>query len=141
MSDLQDVVANWDDTEVARRWLMLCPIRKKDDKSAEVPNEFELNSIRNDPDKLKEIRSRLSNVSWWMRLLCQNIGMRSNQEDREVGKFFQASILSQASQARDEHDVIAAFLGKLKMQKGSKCVNVCAEMVEDGSNRLSFDRI
>ena len=23
-----DVVATWDDTEVARRWLMLCPMRK-----------------------------------------------------------------------------------------------------------------
>ena len=23
-----DVVATWDDTEVARRWLMLCPVRK-----------------------------------------------------------------------------------------------------------------
>ena len=46
-----DVVKTWDDTEIARRWLMLCPIRKKDDKSPEEPNEFELNSIRNDPDR------------------------------------------------------------------------------------------
>ena len=84
-----DVVATWDDTEVARRWLMLCPKRKKPDKSPEAPNEFELNSIRNDPDKLATIRNRLSDVAWWMRLLCQNIGTRANQEDKEVGKFFQ----------------------------------------------------
>ena len=84
-----DVVATWNDSEVARRWLMLCPIRKMEDGSAEEPNEFELNSIRNDPDKLKEIRTRLSHVSWWMRLLCQNIGTRANREDQEVGKFFQ----------------------------------------------------
>lgn len=84
-----DVVATWDDSEVARRWLTLCPIRRKEDGSAEEPNEFELNSIRNDPDKLKEIRTRLSHVSWWMRLLCQNIGTRANREDEEVGKFFQ----------------------------------------------------
>ena len=84
-----DVVVTWDDLEVARRWLMLCPIRKKKDRSAEEPNEFELNSIRNDPDKLATIRKRLSDVAWWMRLLCQNIGTRANQEDLEVGKFFQ----------------------------------------------------
>jgi hypothetical protein len=84
-----DVVATWDDTEVAKRWLMLCPKRKKPDKSPEEPNEFELNSIRNDPDKLSTIRTRLSDVAWWMRLLCQNIGTRANQEDKEVGKFFQ----------------------------------------------------
>ena len=83
-----DVVATWDDTEVARRWLMLCPKRKKPDKSPEAPNEFELNSIRNDPDKLATIRNRLSDVAWWMRLLCQNIGTRANQEDKEVGNFF-----------------------------------------------------
>jgi len=29
-----DVVATWDDTEVARRWLMLCPKRKNEDRSA-----------------------------------------------------------------------------------------------------------
>ena len=100
-----DVVKTWDDTEIARRWLMLCPIRKKDDKSPEEPNEFELNSIRNDPDKLGEIRLRLSNVSWWMRLLCQNIGMRANQEDREVGKFFQARY--RAVRILDEESLLA----------------------------------
>ena len=30
--------------------------------------------IRNDPVRLKEIRSRLSDISWWMRLLSQKIG-------------------------------------------------------------------
>ena len=84
-----DVVATWDDTEVARRWLMLCPRRKNEDRSAKEPNEFELNSIRNDPETVANIRTRLSDVAWWMRLLCQNIGTRANKEDREVGKFFQ----------------------------------------------------
>ena len=68
---------------------MLCPKRKKPDKSPDEPNEFELNAIRNDPDKMAIIRTRLSDVAWWMRLLCQNIGTRANQEDKEVGKFFQ----------------------------------------------------
>ena len=53
------------------------------------PNEFELNSIRNDPEKVTTIRTRQSDVAWWMRLLCQNIGSRANKEDREVEKFFQ----------------------------------------------------
>ena len=85
-----DVVATWDDSEVARRWLMLCPIRKDKNKAPIEPNEFELNSVRNDPAKLAEVRSRLSDIGWWMRLLCQNIGARANIEDREVGKFWQS---------------------------------------------------
>ena len=89
-----DVVAAWDDTEVARRWLLLCPIRKGDDAASLEPNEFELNSIRHDPDRLAKIRSRLSDISWWMRLLCQDIAQRANREDGEVGKFFQSRFLS-----------------------------------------------
>lgn len=69
-----DVVAAWDDTEVARRWLMLCPVRRKRDQHPEDPSEFELNSLRNDPARIGEIRSRLSDISWWMRLLSQKIG-------------------------------------------------------------------
>jgi REP element-mobilizing transposase RayT len=85
-----DVVATWDDTEVARRWFLLCPRRKREDGSAEEPNECELNSIRHDPDRLAQIRLRLSDISWWMRLLCQTIAIRANREDQETGKFWQS---------------------------------------------------
>jgi hypothetical protein len=84
-----DVVKEWSDAEVARRWLMLCPVRKTAERTAEEPNEFELNSIRNNPEKLAMIRRRLSDISWWMRLLCQHIAMRANHEDQEIGRFFQ----------------------------------------------------
>ena len=67
---------------------MLCPIRKDKNKAPIEPNEFELNSVRDDPAKLAEVRNRLSDIGWWMRLLCQNIGARANNEDREVGKFW-----------------------------------------------------
>ncbi|TVS12939.1 MAG: hypothetical protein EA424_22110, partial [Planctomycetaceae bacterium] len=85
-----DVVAIWDDAEVARRWLMLCPKRRTADNRPEEPNESELDTIRHDPARLQEIRSRLSDISWWMRLLSQKIGRMANQEDGESGKFWQA---------------------------------------------------
>jgi len=78
-------VALWDDTEVARRWLMLCPLRKTEDGFAEEPNENELNTLRNDPLRLATIRLRLSDIAWWMRLLCQHIATRANLEDQELG--------------------------------------------------------
>ncbi len=85
-----DVVAEWDDSEIARRWLMLCPERRDKHGKPEDPSEFELNHIRKDKAKLKVIRSRLSDISWWMRLLSQNIAQRANKEDGEIGKFWQA---------------------------------------------------
>jgi len=100
-----DVVATWDDREVARRWLMLCPPRKNDAGQAEEPNEFELNSIQNNPSKLATIRSRLSDISWWMRLLCQKVAQRSNRDDREIGKFWQARF--RAVRLLDEASILA----------------------------------
>jgi hypothetical protein len=85
-----DVVATWDDAEVARRWLMLCPKRRTSDKQPAEPTPEELQSILKNPAALREIRTRLSDVSWWMRLLCQKIGRRANKEDDEFGKFWQA---------------------------------------------------
>jgi hypothetical protein len=85
-----DVVATWDDSEVARRWLLICPVRKNLAGEPEEPNEFELNSIRNDPRKLEILRLRLSDLGWWMRVLCQYIALRANREDNELGKFWQS---------------------------------------------------
>ncbi|MEI8020305.1 MAG: hypothetical protein WCH39_19040 [Schlesneria sp.] len=100
-----DVVATWDDTEVARRWLMLCPVRKNDEGFAEEPNEAELNMIRNDPQRLQTVRLRLSDIAWWMRLLCQNIAVRANHEDREMGKFWQSRY--RAVRLLDEQAILA----------------------------------
>ena len=38
-----DVVLTWDDTEVARRWLLICPVRKN---SAGEPGETGTGSVR-----------------------------------------------------------------------------------------------
>ena len=100
-----DVVATWDDAQVARRWLMLCPVRKTADRQPEEPNEPEIDMIRNDPHKLAAIRSRLSDIGWWMRLLCQQIATRANHEDKEVGKFWQARF--RAVRLLDEQALLA----------------------------------
>ena len=61
--------------------------------------------LLNEPDKLATIRKRLSDVAWWMRLLCQNIGTRANQEDKEVGKFSQGRY--RAVRILDEETLLA----------------------------------
>ncbi|WP_182864946.1 hypothetical protein [Stieleria mannarensis] len=84
-----DIVQTWDDTEVARRWLMICPKRKDNDGNALPPSEPELDTIRNCPTRVEELRLRLSDVSWWMRLLNQRIAQRANREDDAGGRFFE----------------------------------------------------
>ncbi len=70
--------------------MILCPLRKNDLGQAEEPTENELDRIISDSVKLASIRSRLSDISWWMRLVSQNIAQRANRDDNEVGKFWQS---------------------------------------------------
>jgi REP element-mobilizing transposase RayT len=99
-----DVVDSWDDTEVARRWLMICPQRKINDNAAE-PTEAELNSIRCCSVRLAEIRQRLSSVSWWMRLLNQRVAQWANKEEDETGRFWQDRF--RAIRLIDEESLVA----------------------------------
>ena len=71
-----------------------CPKRKQSDGSPAEPKETEINSIINDAVKLKQIRSRLSDISWWMRLMCQKIAVHANAEDETTGRFFQGRFRS-----------------------------------------------
>ena len=84
-----DVVATWDDTEVARRWLMICPLRKDQQGNPLEPSESELNTIRSNPQRLATIRRRLSDISWWMRLLSQPLAAMANREENQLGRFWQ----------------------------------------------------
>jgi len=108
-----DVVATWDNTQVALRWWQLFPTRKVKlkingewFKTPATPTEFELNAIRNDPVRLATIRLRLSDLSWWMRLLCQYIAMRANAEDgMGLGRFWQGRY--KAVRILDEESLLA----------------------------------
>ena len=58
-----DVVAEWSDDEVALRWWRLFPQRRNKNVDPEDPEDHELLAIKGDPDKLAEIRRRLSDIS------------------------------------------------------------------------------
>ena len=80
-----DIVATWSDEEVARRWWYVCPDRKNKDGSIPDPKPCEIKLLLQDVD---EYRSRLSDISWMMRLACQRIATRANKEDDVTGRFF-----------------------------------------------------
>jgi hypothetical protein len=88
-----DVVATWSDREVARRWLMICPRRKSAKGAAkgiaEEPSESDLGTITNNPERLAEIRVRLSHISWFMRMIAEPIARQANREDQTTGRFWQ----------------------------------------------------
>lgn len=100
-----DVVATWSDEEVARRWLRLFPKRRRKDGAPAKPTEAEIAMIVNDPNLLAERRRRLSDVSWWMRCVAENIAVRSNREDGVTGRFWEGRFKCQV--LLDEASVLA----------------------------------
>ena len=89
-----DVVAGWSDIEVARRWYRVCPLRKTEAGEPEEPTEGELNAICGNPERLAEIRLRLSDLSWFMRFAAEPVARRANAEDRCTGRFWQGRFKS-----------------------------------------------
>ncbi|MBS0265987.1 MAG: hypothetical protein JSS02_28910 [Planctomycetes bacterium] len=100
-----DCVKQWDDTDIARRWLTICPVRKTDDGQPAPPTTEDVNLLRLNRTRLKAIRSRLSDISWWTRIFCQQIAKRANDEDEQRGKFFQSRF--KAVRLLDEQALVA----------------------------------
>ena len=103
-----DVVTAWDDHEVAARWWQLCPQRKTNDGSAADPTDDELNIWINDPLKMKQLRARLSDLSWFAGRLAQKIASKSNREDKCTGRFWEGRFKSQA--LLDEASILACAM-------------------------------
>ncbi len=90
-----DVVREWSDREVAIRWLKLFPKRREKSGLPAEPDEHEVRMITGDVERVTELRSRLSDMSWWMRCLAENIARRSNKEDACQGRFWEGRFRAQ----------------------------------------------
>ena len=91
-----DLVAQWSDHEIAVRWLRLCPRRKDESSAAAEPTTEEINIITSDSGRLEELRRRLSDISWWVKMFSQKIAQQANQEDQCTGHFWEGRFKSQA---------------------------------------------
>jgi hypothetical protein len=103
-----DLAADWSDEQVALRWWRLHPPRRNEDGTPAEPEPQEIAGLLADTDALVEHRRRLSDVSWWMRSLCEPIARRANREDRVTGRFWEGRSKSQA--LLDEAAVLACSI-------------------------------
>ena len=83
-----DVVAQWSDEEVAVRWLRVFPGRRLEEHLAE-PTESDVQTLCSDKERLAEVRSRLSDISWFMRALAEPIARLANKQDDCTGRFWE----------------------------------------------------
>ena len=84
-----DVVSEWDDLEIARRWWLLSPQRWDEDGKPAEPTKHDLNALVAEEKRVAELRSRLSSLSWFMRYLAEGIARQANSEDDCTGRFWE----------------------------------------------------
>ncbi len=83
-----DLVAEWSDEEVVRRWWKLFPKRHKRNGKAAPPTKEEIEELLQDRETVLRAREKLSSISFFMQLQNQFIARRSNLEDQCKGRFF-----------------------------------------------------
>lgn len=83
-----DLVTDFNNAEVARRWLKICPsLRPKKLRSCE-PTDQEILRLCADPSRVEQLRGNLSDISWFLRLFQQRISIFCNREDDHTGRFW-----------------------------------------------------
>ena len=89
-----DVVAAWSDEEAATRWLRVFPGRRLDEQLAE-PTENDVRTLAGNRQRMAEVRSRLSDISWFMRAVSEPIARLANKQDECTGRFWEGRFKAQ----------------------------------------------
>ena len=80
-----DVARNWDDRELARRWLM---VNRSALALEPEPSADEIRALCKDKKKMVAIRAEISSVSMFLGCLKQPVSIRANIEDEVPGVFW-----------------------------------------------------
>jgi hypothetical protein len=81
-----DIVATWSDWDVAIRWLTLFPLKD----AAVPPADEQIRALADCPERIAELRKRLSSLSWFMGRLNEFIARAANKEDSVKGRFWES---------------------------------------------------
>ena len=102
-----DIIRDWSDQEVALRWLRIFPGQRIDEHLAD-PTTNAVDTLANNPERIKTIRLRLSDPSWFMKALCEPIARLANFQDKVSGHFWEGRFKAQA--ITDEAGLLACSM-------------------------------
>ncbi len=91
-----DIVARWSDQEVAARWLTLFPRHRRGRGAPSTPTQKEIRALAACPERIAQLRTRLSSLSWLMGRLNEFVARAANKEDNVKGRFWEGRFKCQA---------------------------------------------
>ena len=131
-----DIVKKWPDEEVIRRACRLFPYKfQKMGVEDQKPTDQQIRSFIGNENLVKEMRKRLSSISWLMKCLCERIAKKCNEEDGVTGHFFEGRFSS--NRILDEVGLIicGVYIDLNKVRAGTSLTP------EDSEFTSAFDRI
>ena len=101
-----DIANQWTEHEVVMRWHQLFngTFISQQYLNGEPLNQAQWRVLRAD---IKKWRSRLCDISWYMRIINESIARQANKEDNCSGRFWEGRFKSQA--LLDEHAVLSCM--------------------------------
>ncbi len=90
-----DIAAAWSSRDVAIRWLTLFPHHDRTG-AALPPTENQISALADCPERIAQLRQRLSSLSWFMGRLNEFIARAANKEDNVKGRFWESRFKCQA---------------------------------------------
>lgn len=90
-----DIANQWTDHEVVKRWHALFNGTSISQQylNSDPLSQAQWRVLRSD---IKKWRARLCDISWYMRIVNENIARQANKEDRCMGRFWEGRFKSQA---------------------------------------------
>lgn len=77
-----------------RRWLKIAKIKRGTGDAGWEPTTERIQQELADPKRVKRLRKRLSEISWFMAAVCENAARRANQEEHLRGRFWETRFCS-----------------------------------------------
>ena len=144
---LPRVARRWSAQEVARRWLTITKLAKCLSDDLPQPDPHRVEQLAKDKKTIDKLRRRLSNVSWYMGILCENIARRANAEDDCTGRFWETRY-----RCRECTDASAILLcgiyvdlnpyraGEVDIPEASRYTSVFQRLQAQGMRKNAADR-
>ena len=85
-----DIAAAWSDLQVATRWLTLFPHYRRNKHSLQPLSQNHISALSQCPERIAQLRLRLSSLSWFMGRLNEFIARAANKEDDLKGRFWES---------------------------------------------------